>query len=350
MKKIINILILVALLALIVIKLMENKNVVENRIYQYDKQKEIKVFTSKVTAQTVDASRLFTGTFQPNKEVKVNADVQGKIVRYFVDAGDKVRKGQSLVKLDESILRTQLEQVNVQIETLEKDLARYQILAKADAIPGVKLEKVQQGIKTAKAQRQTIYTQLNKTTIKAPFDGIVTMKFQEVGAFAAPGVPLVLLTDISKLKFTVNVPERSLNLFRKGITRTIKIDAYPELQLKGTVTRVGSKGNMSNSFPVEFSIKNTKNKKIKANMFGKVSVDAMQGNAKAIVIPVSATIGSEKQPQVYLVKEGKAVLTDIVITNRFDDKVIVGSGLQEGDIIITSGFINLFDGANVALN
>jgi RND family efflux transporter MFP subunit len=329
---------------------MENKKEVENRIYQYDKQKEIKVFTTKVTTETVDASRLFTGTFQPDKEVKINADVQGKIVRYYVDAGDKVRKGQPLVKLDESILNTQLQQINVQIETLEKDLARYQILAEADAIPGIKLEKVQQGIKTAKAQKQTILTQLSKTTIKAPFSGIVTMKFQEIGAFAAPGVPLVLLTDISHLKFTINVPERSLELFKKGTTHTIKSDVYPNLDLKGKVTRVGSKGNMSNSFTIEFAIKNTPDKKLKANMFGKVAVEAMAKNTKAIVIPVSATIGSEKQPQVYVVKEGKAVLTNIIVSNRFDDKIVIGGGLKDGDTIITSGFINLFDGANVITN
>ena len=349
MKKIINILILIALLVLIGLKLMENKKEVENRIYQYDKNKEIKVFTEKVSLNNIDASRLFTGTFQPEKEVRVNADVQGKIVKYYVDAGDKVRKGQSLVKLDESILRTQLEQINVQIETLEKDLARYQILAKADAIPGVKLEKVQQGIKTAKAKRETLYTQLNKTTIKAPFDGVVTMKFQEVGAFAAPGVPLVMLTNIGDLKFTINVPERNLALFKKGKEFKIQADAYPDLNLKGKIIRVGNKGNMSNNFPIQFLVKNTSGKKIKANMFGRVIIEE-KGNKPAIIIPARAIVGSEIQPKIYKIENGKAKLTDIVIASRFEDKIIVAKGLKEGDVVVTSGFINLFDGANVVVN
>ena len=347
MKKIINILILIALLVLIGLKLKGNKDIVKNRIYQYDKEKAIKVFTQKITLESANSNQEFTGTFEANNEVKVNADIQGKIVKYYVDEGAKVRKGQALVKLDASLLYTSLEQVNVQIETLEKDLARYQILADADAIPAVKLEKVQQGIKTAKTQRQAIQTKIAKTTIKAPFSGIVTMKFQEVGAFAAPGVPLVLLSNLSDLKFTITVPENQLALFKKGETYTIKADNFPNLDLKGKVIRVGSKGNMSNSFPVQFAISN-KSGKLKSKMFGKVAFkEAAKNSKQVIVIPAKAIVGSELEPKVYLVKDGKAILTNVTIGNRFANKAVITSGVAAGDTIVTSGFINLFNGANV---
>jgi len=349
MKKIINILILIALLVIIGLKLKGNKEIVENRIYQYDKEKAIKVFTQKIALESVNSNQQFTGTFEAAKEGKIIADIQGKIIKYYVDEGAKVHKGQALVKLDASLLYTSLEQVNVQIETLQKDLARYQILADADAIPAVKLEKVQQGIKTAKTQRQAIQTKIAKTTIKAPFSGIVTMKFQEVGAFAAPGVPLVLLTDISDLKFTINVPEHNLNLFEKGKMYKIKTDTYPNLDLKGKVIRIGSKGNMSNSFTVQFALKNTKDKKLKSKMFGKVAVGAGKKGMKSIIIPAKAVIGSEIQPQVYVIKEGKAMLTNVTIGKRFENKAVITSGVSEGDTIVTSGFINLFDGANVTM-
>jgi len=347
MKKIINILILVAIVVLIGVKLMSNKQITENRVYQYDKEKPIKVFTQKITLSPLHIKQEFTGFFEANKEVKVNTDIQGKIVKYFVDEGTTVRKGQPLLKLDDSLLKLQLQQVNVQIETLEKDLARYEILTKADAIPGVKLEKVQQGLKTAKTQKETILTQIRKTTIKAPFNGMVTLKLQEVGAFAAPGVPLILLTNINNLKFTINVPEKSLDLFTLGNTHTIKADVYPNLKIKGTITSVGDKGNMGNSFPIQYAVKNTADKKLKAKMFGKVSVNGNAKKGDAIVIPAKAIVGSEIQPQVYVIRNGKAALTKITIGNRFEDKAIVTSGLKDGDSVVVSGFINLFNGANV---
>ncbi len=346
MKNIISILIIVGIFVLIGLKLKVNKEIVKNRIYVYDKEKPIKVFTQKIEEKPIEYKQQFTGSFDADKEVRVNAEVQGGITKFYVDEGAKVKKGQPLVKLDDSLLKTQLSQINVQIETLKKDLARYEVLVKADAIPGVKLEKVQQGLKTANEQKNTVLTKINKTIVRAPFSGVVTKKFQEVGAFAAPGVPLVMLTNIGDLKFTINVPERNLELFKKGKTFDIQVDAYPDLKLKGTIIRVGNKGNMSNNFPVQFLVKNTSKRKIKANMFGRVTI-AEKGKTKAIVIPARAIVGSEIEPKIYGIVNGKAKLTPIVIKSRFDDKVVVAKGLKPGDLIVTSGFINLFDGANV---
>ena len=84
-------------------------------------------------------------------------------------------------------------------------------------------------------------------------------------------------------------------------------------------------------------------------MFGKVKMKSSD-TENQINIPASAIVGSNIQPQVYLVKNGKAVLQNITLANRIQNKVIVSAGLVEGDIIITNGFINLFDGANVTLN
>jgi len=348
-KNIIGILILIGILVLIVLKLKTNKDIVKNRVYIYDKETPIKVFTQKIEEKPIEYNQQFTGSFDADKEVRVNADVQGGITKFYVDEGTKVKRGQPLVKLDDSLLKTQLKQIDVQIETLKKDLARYQVLANADAIPGVKLEKVQQALKTAEEQKNSVLIKIGKTIVRAPFNGVVTKKFQEVGAFAAPGVPLVMLTNIGDLKFTIFVPERNLDLFKIGKTYAIQVDAYPDLKLKGTIVRVGNKGNMSNNFPIQFLVKNTSTKKIKANMFGQVVVSE-KGSTKAIVIPARVIVGSDIQPKVYKIVDGKAKLTDIVIKNRFEDKIIVAKGLKSGDIIVTSGFINLFDGANVIIN
>ena len=70
---------------------------------------------------------------------------------------------------------------------------------------------------------------------------------------------------------------------------------------------------------------------------------------KGIVIPASVIDGSENQPQVYLVKNGKAILQNITISKKFENKVAISAGLKEGDVIVTNGFINLFDGANVTI-
>jgi RND family efflux transporter MFP subunit len=346
LKKVLYVIIPLAIIAIVVIKLKTNKEITQSKVYQYDKEQAINVQVDTLQLENVNAEFSYSGTFEPNKETKISAELQGKINAILVDAGSVVSKGQTLIQLDNSLLKLQLQTIEVQIEGLEADVNRYTILAKADAIQGVQLEKSVLGLKSAKVQKATLIEQINKTTIKAPFNGVVTAKLSEEGAFAAPGVPLLQITDITNLKFTVNVPENELSQFKLNQSYSLSADAYSEILLTGKTTMIGSKANMGSSFPVQFMVNNTSDLKIKSGMFGKVLLKS-ETSAKGIIIPSSAIQGTENQPQVYIVKNDKALLQNITISNKIQNKAVVSSGLNEGDVIVTNGFINLFDGANV---
>lgn len=380
-KRIIGVIAAIVVVALIVFKLKTNKEIAQDKVYQYDKEEAIPIQTVTLKLENVNDEFSYTGTFEPNKETKVSAEVQGKINVVLVDVGNLVKKGQHLLKLDDVLLREQLNiietqianitaekdlklQANqIQLDALKADIDRYSILAKANAIQGVQLEKAQvqvqsaqnqrqmilqqSALKNAMAQKSQILHQIGKTTIKAPFSGIVTAKLSEAGAFAAPGVPLLQITDIAKLKFTVNVPEDDLSNFKLDQNYIISTDAYPEITLSGKTSMIGSKANMGSSFPVQFNVDNTSDLIIKSGMFGTVVLEEKK-QEKGILIPATAVQGNANQPQVYLVKNGKSALTDITISKKILNKVVVSSGLEEGDVLVTNGFINLFDGANVA--
>jgi RND family efflux transporter MFP subunit len=332
-----------------IIRLNSNKETTLNRVYHFDKEQAINVKTSTLKLETINNDISYTGTFEPNKETKVSADIQGKINSVLVDAGSIVKKGEVLIQLDNTLLKLQLQTVEIQIEGLEADVKRYTVLANADAIQGVQLEKTELGLRAARVQKSTLMEQISKTSIKAPFSGIVTAKLTEEGAFAAPGVPLLQITDISLLKFSVNVPENELSQFKLNQLYTLTADVFPETVLSGKVIMTGSKANMGNSFPVQFLVHNTADLKIKSGMFGKMNLKN-DSEAKYIIIPGSSIVGTNIQPQVYAVKDGKAILKNITISTRFQNKAVVSDGLNEGDVIIINGFINLFDGANVINN
>ena len=272
-KKIIAIVAGLALMAYAAYVLKSNKEIAQGNVYQFDKEQAI-----SVQADTIHLA----GTFEPNKETRISAEIQGKINKILVDIGSTVQRGQAMVHLDNTLLKLQLQSIDVQIEGLEADVNRYTILAKADAIQGVQLEKAVLGLKAAKVQRATVVEQINKTTIKAPFNGVVTAKLSEEGAFAAPGVALLQITDISQLKFTANVSENELGKFSLDQTYTLVGDAYPEISLTGKATMVGSKANMGSSFPIQFTVKNTPDMKIKSGMFGKVYLK--DGSQEAAII------------------------------------------------------------------
>lgn len=349
MKKAIWIILGIVLVGLGIFKLATNKKISENKVYHYDKESPITVTVDTVRLQSIDNSTTYTGTFEPNKETKISTDIQGKINSLLVDIGDVVTTGQILVQLDNALLKLQLQTIKVQIEGLEDDVTRYVILTEADAIQGIQLEKARLGLKTAKIQKETLLEQINKTTIRAPFKGIITAKFNEEGGFAAPGTPLLQVTDISTLRFTINVPESSLSQFQLNQTYEVSADAYPNTPLSGKVLMIGSKANIGNSFPIQFQIENTKESDIKSGMFGKVLLPSNL-QEKSILIPSSAILKEMQQEQVYVVRNGKAVLQAITTSKTIGDKELVSAGLKEGDLIITHGFINLFENANVIIN
>jgi RND family efflux transporter MFP subunit len=348
MKKIIWIIAGVAIVGLMMFKLLSNKKTTENRVYQYDKKKPITVNVDTIRLQNIIDAGNYTGTFEPNKETKISADIQGKINAVLVDVGSTVFKGQTLIQLDNSLLKLQLQTLEVQIEGLEDDVKRYTILSDADAVQGVQLEKAKLGLKSAKVQRATLLEQISKTSIKAPFNGVVTAKLNEEGGFAAPGIPLIQITDINTLRFTINVPEKDLIQFQTNKSYSINSDVYPEIPLTGKIIMTGSKANMGNSFPVQFQVENTKNQAIKSGMFGKVNLSSTL-QEQGILIPSSAIIEENNVSKVYVVKNGKAVLQTITTSKNIGNKTLVSNGLKENDIIVTNGFINLFDGANLLI-
>lgn len=345
-KKIIYILAFVALVAITVFQLKKNKETTVKRVYQFNKEEAIHVQTMCLKRESIENIISYSGTFEPNKETKVSADIQGKINAVLVDVGSTIRKGQALIQLDNSLLKLQLQTIEIQIEGLENDVKRYTVLVDADAIQGIQLEKADLALKSAKIQKATLLEQINKTTIVAPFSGIITAKLTEEGAFAAPGIPLLQITDIALLRFTVNVPENELDQFDLHQQYTLSADVYPETLLLGRITLTGSKANLGNSFPVQFSVINTPDLKIKAGMFGNLKYQNNK-DEKHLIIPASSVVGTNIQPQVYIVKNNKAILQNISISSRFQNKAIVSNGLAEGDEIVINGFVNLFNEANV---
>lgn len=346
MKRLIGIIPTIAILALVVIKLVSNKKATQEQVYQYDKEQAISVETQIIGLENVEAESSYTGTFEPNKEVKISAENQAKINRFHVDLGDHVKKGQNLIQLDNSLLHIQLEAVEVQIEGFEKDVARYTALAQADAIQGIQLEKAELGLKAARVQKANLQEQINKTNIRAAFDGIITAKLSEVGAFAAPGIPLVQLTDISKLKFTIQIPENEIKHFKEGQKYALKADVLPQIKLLGHLKMIGSKANIGNSYPLEFEIENTEDLDIKSGMFGKVFLEAEQTD-QAIIVPSSAILSEDAALKVYVIKDGKAYSQKVKVERNIANRSLITEGLSIGDEIVTKGFINLFEEANV---
>ena len=130
-RKVIYISISLVLVIIVIVKLKTNKDIAKQKVYQYNKEQAINIQADTVKLENINADYLYSGTFEPYKETKISAEIQGKINEVLVDLGIVVTKGQALIQLDNSLLKLQLQTIELQIEGLEADVNRFTILSKS---------------------------------------------------------------------------------------------------------------------------------------------------------------------------------------------------------------------------
>jgi RND family efflux transporter MFP subunit len=285
------------------------------------------------------------GTFEPVRQNTIGSDANGKIIKLNVEEGDKVSQGQIIAKVDDEMLQLQLQNAEVSIEGQKNDDGRYSNLAKENAVSGVQVEKTKLGLRSAEIQKRQIQKQLKSTNITAPFSGVITKKMVDLGSVIGAGSPLVEITDISSLKLTVSVPERDILKFKLNQEVSVSADIYGKRMFDGKVTNVSVQADKSHNFKVQITVKNAQ-QELMAGMYGSVSLNNSK-SITALSIPRKALVGSSKNPQVYVIKNGKSILTSFNAGTSDGEFIEVVDGLSKSDQIIIKGQVNLQNNSNV---
>ncbi len=347
-KGIIIIVFVFAVVAIGVFKLKKNKENVKGQLYIHDTTAPILVESQKPKIHTFNNAFSFLGTFEAIRQNTIGSDVAGKVIKMNVQEGDRVSKGQVIAKLDDEMLELQLESASVNVEMNRNDDARNNNLIKQNAISGVQSEKTKLALKAAEAQYKLIKKQLKNTTITAPFSGVVTKKMIDLGSVIGAGTPLIELTDITSLKLTISVPERDILKFKVGQKVLLNADVYGSKEFKGTVSSISFKADASHNFKIEITTPNTKESPLMAGMYGSVVLN--NNSAKtALAIPRKALIGSTKKSKVFVVSNGKAKLKSFTAGAGDSEFIEVVDGLNENDLVVVKGQINLQNNTNVTI-
>jgi RND family efflux transporter MFP subunit len=333
------------LVGLTVMKLLSNKSAVEKKIYIHDMEAAVLVEDVSPQMHTFESAFSFLGTFEPVRQNTIGSDAQGKIIRLSIEEGDRVTQGQVIAKIDDEMLLLQLENAEVSLEGQKNDDNRYSNLAKDNAVSGMQIEKTKLGVRSAEIQKKQIQKQLRSTNITAPFSGVITKKLVDLGSVIGAGSPLFEITDISSLKLTVNVPERDILKFKLNQVVQAKVDIYNNRVFEGKVSNISVVADKSHNFKVQITVNNSQ-QELLSGMYASVSLLNNQ-SVTALAIPRKALVGSLKNPQVYVIKNGKAILTSFNAGTSDGEFIEVVNGLSNSDRIVVKGQVNLQDKSNV---
>ncbi|HJW28614.1 MAG TPA: efflux RND transporter periplasmic adaptor subunit, partial [Saprospiraceae bacterium] len=319
---------------------------VEDKIYRPDLSKKVLVEADTVTSRVFQKTFSYTGTFLPNKEAMIIPQLQGQVRSIHFDEGELVHEGKLLVQMDDDLYQAQRLGAEANFQTAERTAARYDNAQGSGGVSGLQVDNSKLTVKTTESQLKQINKQISMSRITAPFTGTITMRDVEVGSVIG-GRPIAQITDLSRLKLEIFVPEKEVIHCHLGDPIAIETNVYPGLSLTGHIDYIADRGDNAHNYLVRIVVVNNfKAITLKAGMYGTAILNKDLAD-HALAIPRTALLGSAKSPQVFVIEQDSAVLKDIQIGQVNDEFVEVLSGLHQGDVVITSGHINLSNGSGV---
>jgi len=279
------------------------------------------------------------GVLEANNQLIVVSETQGKILHVYKHLGDYVRKGTVIAKVEDQTIRAAEMVAEANYKQNETDVKRYERLSKGDAISEHQLEEAKIGLEKAKADYIKAKKAWDNTSITAPISGYINKKFITEGQFLSGGMPVCQIVDNHILKLHVKVDGNDVFHIKKGQIVHINVPVFPGRTFKGKVTAIGVEADQAMNFDVEIKLKNNHGVPLKSGLYAEVNFPVQ--SKRCLVISKNNIIGSRIKPQVFIIKNNRAILTNIVtgVSNNKDIQVI--SGLKAGDEVIYNGQLNL---------
>lgn len=349
MRRIISIVITLALIVVAVFfissRLAANKQTMAEQA-QITKVRNttVAVATAPVTKETFSSDFTVNGTFQPSKELTVVSEVNGRITTLNIDEGSYVQKGQVLLTVDNQLLQNQLKSLKLNLEKSKKDLARMQNLLGDGGVTETQVEDAKLGVEGLEIQIQSLEKQISDTYIKSPISGMVNEMMVENGSYISTGGRIANVVATNPIELEVYLTENQVVTVKNGQKVNLTVDVFGTKEFTGTVSFIDVKADAAKRFPVKISLANSNN--IKAGMNGRATFSAGKPVA-AIAVPREAFSGSIQEGKLFVLNGDKAELRTVTPGMTYGNKVEILSGLNEGEIVITSGQINLQNGSEV---
>lgn len=277
-----------------------------------------------------------TGTIHPWEDVTIAAETPGRIDWKGIETGAAVSKGQELFRINSEALRTSLEQAEAQARLAEQEHQRVQRLLERGASTRQDEDSAVANRDVASASLRAVRIQVDKSTIRAPFDGVVDRVFQEQDEYVDPGHALVRLVQVHKVKVKVGIPEREVPNFRIGDSVIVRLDAYPEREFEGVIHMIAPTADLStHTFTTEIALDNS-DTCLMPGMIARVEL-IRNVYPDSIVIPIFSAMLLDDQRYVFLERDGVAALQPIEIGIIQGNSVQITDGLVPGDRLIVVG-------------
>jgi len=285
------------------------------------------------------------GSLRSDESVVLRPEVAGRIQSIEFKEGQPVTRGQTLIRLDDSVPRAELAQARANLTLAQSHYRRAVELQGKGFVSQQARDESASTLKVQEAAVALAQARLDKMTISAPFGGIAGLRSVSVGDYVNQGQDLAPLEAIDPLKVDFRVPEMYLSKVGVGQQLTLRLDALPGQERQGLVYAVSPLVDAGGrSILLRATVAN-KDSVLRPGMFARVQL--LFNQDKALVVPEAALSPSGETQYVYRVKDGRAERREVTIGERREGRVEILTGVAAGDQLVVAGMQRVTDGAAV---
>ena len=289
-----------------------------------------------------------SGTLRPDEEVDLSFETSGKIVSIKFTEGTRVKKGDLLAKINDRPLQAQLEKLLAQKKLTEAKVFREKSLLEKDAISQESYDQIVTELQTIEADINLIEARISETELRAPFDGIIGLRYLSEGSYATPATKIAKLIKISPLKIEFSIPEKYASEIRIGYPVTFTV-AGLNTNFKATVYAVDPKIDIDTRTIVLRALYPNSREELKSGAFASISLVLSQIE-NAVSIPTEALIPEMEGEKVFIYKAGKASTVKVQTGLRTESRIQITKGLNFGDTLLVTGILQLRENLPVVLD
>jgi len=286
------------------------------------------------------------GSLRSNESVIVRPEIAGRVTEILFEEGQAVKRGMPLVRLDSAIPRAQVNQARAAIALSRANFGRAEELFGKGA--GTQRSRDEATAKLAADESSLALAQatLDKSTILAPFDGVLGLRQISIGDYVNPGQVMVNIENIDQLKVDFRIPEVHAPSLSPNMAIRLRLDALPGQNFDGRVYAIDPAFDPNGRAAILRARLPNSDRQLRPGMFARVTL-IVEERSNAILVPETALVPVGGDVFVFRAINGKAVQTKIRIGLRRGGEVEVIEGLGRDDLIVAEGGAKLRDGQNI---
>ena len=289
-----------------------------------------------------------TGTLKPDEEVDLSFETSGKIVKINFTEGTRVKKGDLLAKINDRPLQAQLEKLEAQLKMSQAKEFRQRSLLDKDAISQESYDQVQTDVQSIRADINLIKARISETELRAPFDGLIGLRYLSEGSYTTSSTKIAKLIKISPLKIEFSISEKYASEIKIGYPITFKMVGNDKIY-NATVYAVDPKIDIDMRTITLRALYPNRDEELKSGRYAQIALELSKVE-NAIAIPTEALIPEMEGEKVFIYNRGKAKSVKVTTGLRTESKIQITDGLKLGDTLITSGIMQLRQNLPVVLD